>query len=63
MPLRRFAAYFVGISVCSTLVFASAAASHPAVQEADAPPLAKHAMPTVLPAHSAQKTLLVATAE
>ena len=70
MPLRRFAAYFVGISVCSTIAFAACAADHPVSQSAgipmDSPAVDKPDAPTLTsvshgrPAH---KTLLVATAE
>ena len=70
MPLRRFAAYFVGISVCSTIAFAACAAGHPVPQTAVIPMDAPAAdtpdapvRPSVSHARPAQKSLLVATAE
>ena len=67
MPLRRFAAYFLAISVCSTIALASGVMGHPAPQDAaaspvDQPSAAKPNPPAAPRGRASHKPLLVASA-
>ena len=68
MPLRRFAAYFLAISVCSTIALASGVMGHPASRDAsapsaDMPPAVKTPLPAAPRTHTAHKPLVVASAD